>query len=877
MKHSRNVVRKFVFLAFGWALFLGAMWPTAAFAELKPSSSYVFLVNETGKVDKNRYPGKLAMAVSYGDLKAYLDENFSNHALYGRLTEELGKISTEKFSLEVDTDANRAPIMVAIRRGNDRAVVVGEAPANTNPTPKPQDSPMPQPRVVEEKKPNLPPPPNGSGPLTRQYVVVNRNITKEEKAAYPGGVECNFEQLSKVKETDTTRKEIHGKILEEVAKNNLQSVPFTIWWDEDSNKLPVTDLTINWNGTANVASIAVKKIVDPTDPELDLAAAGEAPTLASITAGMEDSAKTGTLPMKVLTWMISATPAEVKCTAKEGNIIFESKEVAAIFTKAGMQKVSNFQDNTIAGMLVPIANELRRDQRLALYAKKLDSASCLNTLYVAMWNHIMQSRRNFLLWDFKHVLEQLHAERGKLDFEGTTHSYKIEDPQLKLKALFVEEILMQFPSREIAQALPRKYRYDIVQDTNTENVDTRKEPIDILAYLFGADRYEEIGKIADIGTIRRTEIVKSAIKHALAPEWYPAEYIISKSTDEYARENGPNFFIFCSGGPLTVEGATADNISGNKLVQYFRIGETRLTELRARRGKVGMTCDGLAASLSVPEEYLKIQLKNPIDDTFRFGEDHKLKAVSTFFLVNAASPGFVQMMKLGSGIQGFQTVGESTPQDVKAAWLEDMVDTDFYFPAAHQTNAASFPIAYTGSSRLVLNKKMSDNKVIEVICYVPPTSGKGHQINVSDAEVAELFKKRRALAVQRRLYMMNIACGSKECVPYWSSSYEKSLIGQKFTPEQVELLPGEVPVFIGASRSFATNTSNDLLSHSKFPFTALEIAGGEKRLKDLLGYLGGTDFGAASNVADGKYFDVESQRVKISVLIVTAQGKRISY
>ncbi|MBI1859646.1 MAG: hypothetical protein HYR96_01850 [Deltaproteobacteria bacterium] len=687
--------------------------------------------------------------------------------------------------------------------------------------------------------------------------VPDRKLIFQTFDKYASGAYANPEQAR-----------AHAFAIQKARELHLEKAPFFFEWAVSSNGTLLGDVAIVTQEGFYSASLS--PLVDPESTEK-----GASPI--SITE-MESRLMQGSLtPEEALRSILTLPPADVECLTVNGQLDFKDDRLDKI--AAGL-KVSSPSQLEQAGQKVlrKIVQEMRRDQRLALFQNQGSRNECLAPIAESAWTELKSLKRASLAWDFQHYLKQLNENRNHLEFVGETHSHTPDAnrPELRLWLRFTAALVLELKPNEFVRYLPRPLRESLARDTNSPDVETRKEPIDIVTYFVSQDRFSSWLTATDMDTVHRNAIVRAAIQHTLAPESYLPEITVVK---EHLAEGGTPYRLFCSGAEI--EGAPHKGSRPDPLVSYVVLTQQFLRGGLDKPRFHNFMCGPLGASLETTIEKLRVPLHDPIDSHFIVGKDKKIKAISTFPIISEVNAQFIGMLRAGLILQGYTEADQvRSVANLHDDFLAEMLEADLYFPMYSGPGGSEMHIGVNGSHKLRMRRQHKGVE-IELILYVPPQRNAQSIVpktsaSVSETEMFDLFRRRRALDVERRLTILNIVCGSVGHIPAWMRFYKLS-IPEEPTEEVLARLPGEVPIVIGAQRSFNSNSLEEWTKYAQYPFTAMVMSAEEAPVTDLLKYLEGEKFAPGTALGDALYFDQKAQDDRITIHVLTQMGTRLTF
>ncbi|MCB0403748.1 MAG: hypothetical protein KDD51_03115 [Bdellovibrionales bacterium] len=725
----------------------------------------------------------------------------------------------------------------------------------------PEAKPPMNPPVAPAKPVEMPP--AAVADVTPTHIwTVGRDATEAERARYKQVYSTDYATFIQHKESNAVIQEQLRSVQQDVQGRNLSDRTFTITWAADKDGI----------GIKGSESINIDPVPEPPkDPEEEFSA----PQLASLedllSIVTEPGASEDLLP-KFYRWAITADTFE--CHKAEEIFEFDGEStLRPLFVKLNLHGTADLDSELSVAAQQSVAAWLTRPERLRLFQRAHETSHCLHGVFKPLWEKTVKSRPEFLVWDFYQVVQSIHQNREKLDYNAD-HFYETEDGGLREQLKLAQELILSVPASQFNARLSQNAKDWLTRDTNSEAEESRKEPIDILKWTLGPSRLASLGENTDVGSVGVGSVASYTIQRMLNPQKYAPQIVLAVSSPAHAEKFGEkHYFIFCAGGDLKTDQRLQENVGKiGEWVPFLDLSESELRELRDRRQEPTFNCGGEGARIGLPVERLKVPLRAPVGEHFVVGSDKKVKAVFTFSLVDQVSDAFVNNMKQGISLQGYQVKSESVVRNPKADFLAEAMEADFYFPTNHATDDSKFWIGSTDGRKFVLEKAQGE-VLLQLVVFMPPTTG-GRAEFLTDDEISAFFRKRRKISEQRRMTVMNVKCGSASCVPKWQRTYKNSL-GDDLTSGEAARLLGEVPLFIGADRTFETGSVGQYMSHAIYPFLAMDMAAQEKPLGTLLTSLRDSSFRPVANIDNPDYFSVEAQLRNVTLVVTTNRGERI--
>ena len=181
--------------------------------------------------------------------------------------------------------------------------------------------------------------------------------------------------------------------------------------------------------------------------------------------------------------------------------------------------------------------------------------------------------------------------------------------------------------------------------------------------------------------------------------------------------------------------------------------------------------------------------------------------------------------------------------DVFNSFESDFLKTDLYLPTAHALALNNFPIAETSRvRRIVVSKKIDhpqkegEKLTVNLVSYFPEMEANTHGSHRLDtAKLESLMCKRRDLR-NDPLAVINMSCHSDQVVRSWMDVYRKSLF-EEVTHDPIVsdfTLLEDVPVLIGSTRGFNTDSTATLIGHMEYALQAIDVMAEGKKVEDVL-------------------------------------------
>jgi hypothetical protein len=554
----------------------------------------------------------------------------------------------------------------------------------------------------------------------------------------------------------------------------------------------------------------------------------------------------------------------------------------AIFAKAGLLPLDADRAEIQQAVERVIATRLNWQQRCRLFERKNIAPGPLAPLFVTLWKELVSNHRSIVAWDFQFGVELLSNHRDRFVFDGLSHHIvaKADAGELVTTSQLIAELLLTLKPADI-DLLPLEFRERTASDTNTPNPNSRLEIIDFLTDELTRTRYAPWAKTTVLDTLGVQALVRSAVQHILVPDSYPPAVVLSKAKSSSPPGEGKDvFYLFCAGEPLVVGGDPFQGTKGDLFIGSITLPERDLRDRMINEVPLTFQCGKKGGTLTANVERLRVPLINPEDENFEVGPDRKIKAVVSFQILSDIGKHYLEKLKLGVISQGYRLIEESLTTDMQNDFLTELSDSDFYFPLNFHTNGDRFYLGPERCGKMRLQKE-TDGVTAELVLYFPPvtpTTGRDYRpAYVSAEDLTGLFKKRRTMEEIRRLTVMNIKCKSNVCVPQWTRVYKLSLpaVGGEEAKDLTNLLAPEVPVVIGSDQSFASNTVDDLIKNSTYPFKAIDLAVKGRPIKELISFLRINNFMPASNTSSKDHFDVAAQEKNLTLTIQLLNGEKI--
>ena len=191
------------------------------------------------------------------------------------------------------------------------------------------------------------------------------------------------------------------------------------------------------------------------------------------------------------------------------------------------------------------------------------------------------------------------------------------------------------------------------------------------------------------------------------------------------------------------------------------------------------------------------------------------------------------------------TVDEApvAPVSTFKTFTSEFARSHAYVPVMHAMDVNRFHVGTEQSLVARLSKDVAGQdggtRKLRLTILFPVDSETKRDLIMNQSELAKLMDD-RAAAMPGSLFLMNASCSSEKTLMSWSMVFRKSLERRGRRLKVPDLDPASVkdfPYIIGSLRDFGTGSVTEILGHSKYPLTAVEMLTAGKTIDDVLAYL----------------------------------------
>ncbi len=713
-------------------------------------------------------------------------------------------------------------------------------------------------------------------PESRRLVVVGRRATSEEKRLVPNVLETSHQRFYEHKESDLERQRIVDKVKSDFPTLFENSTPFSFYWGELQNRATRPVIAC---GVMNHLLVGEEFVSIPEHPLF----AGAKRTSASPPAKDGPSSRPqsgierpGNLAQAIYLLLEKGLDSPMNL---EGSVFEFGDETL-------QNQLPKYRANEL-GILLSFSHAADFPQVIEAlspqaFSKMLAIARNDDHLFHPVANNYrghLNDHPRVVAKQILSILETITEHLDYLDYDNDlhSHSWTVGDSILSDLSEALVDCHFLGSWSQFRSFLSREQITYLLRDTNTDSDESRKEPIDILAYKIAEEISDEFAGFEGFEKEKINQLVGESIKKQLNASYtqsYLPAFVGGSSVD-----SAEDFVLFCPGGAWallqqnnqTLQGSDG-YIRNNSLYGTLVLKRHFVETFGQSEGSLGLRCGTENGTLSIHSGKLKKPLTDPSSAHFEIGNDHKIKAVSTFSLTGRVTENFFNMLQAGTALSGYSVVEKRNVSELKQEFLNEISDTDFYFPVNH-TSYDSHPIGNVGGMLFRVQKKVEQNTT-EIVFFTPPTSD-GQGVSLDHAEVARIFKARRSRPESRRLFITNLKCNSIACPPFWMNAYQAS-IPLTLRESEYNRIANEVPVAIGAAKSFDDYDNIDgLLKNAEVPLGILEKAQAESSVADFIHFLTAMSFQPVSNLGKPMYFDVRASHSNLRLKLVTSTGEHI--
>lgn len=468
--------------------------------------------------------------------------------------------------------------------------------------------------------------------------------------------------------------------------------------------------------------------------------------------------------------------------------------------------------------------------------------------------------------DFEQAIEILKAKQNQIGYTSQTHKYTYKDRELENLAKYSVILLEAFspraferPNSPESKLISREVREALTQDTNTPDMRSRMEPIDILAFQFAQKHFG-----SDDG-----DIVKNGrhAKQAIATYFKGdiGAHVFSASIENESGFRGSAYKsikFLCLGGMLSFVNPSDNELrlrllnegvyNENPLFGAHVFSDSVFNKLlKLGYEDIHFRCGDREYSANLASNFLepvpkagdKLSTKAVKDRKLKIGDDKKIKSTVTIGLVSEAGVVLETALRASMAANQYAVKQVSRVKDLKSEFTKDFIDSDMYLPVGHSLSVERFTLGSEGGKRFVFEKKIKDGDAVsELVVYLPPGQKNPNddvETNLSGQEVADALESRYKGGIPPP-FILNMSCDSADTARGW-------VFAHGVATERLGCADTEKPVVVGTDRSFATESVLHIASHLKHPMAALKVAENEGTADDLFRAMKQTGYDPVSN------------------------------